>query len=529
MRHLPVQERQTRVDGRRLQTGAMGASAAALGASMLLSGTAGSEQIALPTASVLPVTPDAAGDAAVPFLVAKFGGEPAYTATPAPVALPSPAIDPMTGAVMETQDMGVAAAYPTFAPLPYAEAPIPAMALVSNVQEMAQAQTAAAPTDSGSFWPDNHWQSSTSSGSWLDGLVSLGISGGAVAMIGGGVWLLWRYINTEPSFDDAIVYTTFEESPCSRVSAANPDADVVYVAPGKDEDGDDLTYSIIEYDTDDSSLLQIDAETGEVRFINDPLYFSPGDLDRDGVYKFVIEVEDEDGNTATQAVEMTITRSAPNAFSQTAFTQEGGTMCGDEFTIQQSSGSPSLFDIAGGTGNDLAMVAAASDRNFGVDMGPGEDTFFVDASAPSTLESILVDLGEGRDTIDLDDHVPSLVIQNFDEDDLIFLNEGVVATNAGTLDPDQAGTLDPDQDEVGINGTNETVLYTPVPATLSVQIFTSEADAVTALAGNGIREVAAYHNGEHSFILIEDTAGVIQTTIKLEDYILTNYDQVDVA
>ena len=113
------------------------------------------------------------------------------------------------------------------------------------------------------------------------------------------------------------------------------------------------------------------------------------------------------------------------------------------------------------------------------------------------------------------------MIQNFDEDDLIFLNEGVVATNAGTLDPDQ--------DEVGINGTNETVLYTPVPATLSVQIFTSEADAVTALAGIGIREVAAYHNGEHSFILIEDTAGVIQTTIKLEDYILTNYDQVDVA
>ena len=196
-------------------------------------------------------------------------------------------------------------------------------------------------------------------------------------------------------------------------------------------------------------------------------------------------------------------------------------MCGDEFTIEQSSGSPSLFDIAGGTGNDLAMVAADSDTNFGVDLGPGEDTFFVDASAPSTLENILVDLGEGRDTIDLDDHVQSLVIQNFDEDDLIFLNEGVVATNAGTLDPGET--------VIGINGTTETVLYTPVPATLSVQIFTSEADAVSALAVGGGPEFAAYQNGEHSFILIENSAGVIQTTIKLEDYILTNYDQVDVA
>lgn len=525
MRQLPSQELQSRTGSIKLRTGAMGVSAAVLSASMLFAGRAGSQQAVTTTESTQPVLPDAAaalaGAAAEPVLIATFGGEATLPATPLSALLGGATIDPETGAASDLvaiAETGTAAgAAPSYAPLPALSAYPAVSALLTNAHELAQSTEAPA-DQTGSFWPEDHWRDDGSSGSWLDGLVSLSLSGAAVAMIGGGAWLLWRYINTEPEFDDSIVYLTFEESPCSRVTASDPDADVVYVAPGKDADGDDLTYSIVAHDTDDSALVAIDSETGEVRFINDPLYFSPGDLNRDGAYNFVIEVEDEDGNTATQAVEMTINRSSPNNFSQTDFVQNGGTVCGDEFEITDSSSSPSLFDVAGGMGNDLAHVLTNAVTNFGVDLGAGEDTLFVDETVVG-LESVLVDLGSGRDTIDLDAHVLSLVVQNFDADDLIFLDGGVVTT-------DGAGALD---ETATANGLSVSI-YEPAIATSSAQVFTSEQAAEAALTNTTFGEVVAYHNGEHSFIWVEESSSdTIATTIKLEDYVLSDYSQILVA
>lgn len=485
MRKLPLQEPLNRNRALKRGAGVAGASAAVLGASTVLAGKAGSQQAIAP---LPPLTPEDAGPAAEPVLIATFGSNPAPTPTVAAQALLQPVIDTATGLVIEGSTVASNDTAPTYAPLPMQGVAV--MSLVANVHDVAQAATpaaAAAAAQPDTFWPEGHWADDGSGGGWLGGLVSLTATTAAVAMIAGGGWLLWRYINTEPSFDDAIVYITFEENPCGEA---------VYTAPGKDADGDELTYSIVAYDTDDSSLLNIDAETGEVTFINDPLFLSPGDLDRDGVYNFVIEVEDEDGNTATQAVEMTIQAVPPTAFTQ-PFIQNGGTVCGDEFTITASSASPSLFDIAGGAGNDLAEVAAAV-TNFGVDLGTGEDTFYV---ASAGADYVLVDVGDGRDTVELDGDVASLVIQNFDADDLIYLNGGRVTDSAGL----------------------NVQLYT----SLSPIIFTSQAFAEAALLG-GDDWVVAYQNGEHSFILAED-GGTVATTIKLEDYILTDYSQIEVA
>ena len=487
MRQLPSPELHNRRRGLKRNASAVGASAFALGASSaLFAGKAGSE----PTALIPPPAPEDAGPVAEPVLIATFAGEPNAFLTPATNALPTPMIDPTSGAVIDGPALVLAPVEaPSFTPLP--QLGLTAASMVTNVQDVAQAtQGEEVAAVNGSFWPDGHWaDSGSTSNSWLDGIASFAVSGAAIGLLGAGGWLLWRYINTEPTFDDSLVFITFAESPAGSA---------VYTAPGKDADGDDLTYSIVAYDTDDSSLLQIDAETGEVTFINDPLVSSPGDLDRDGVYKFVIEVEDEDGNTATQTVEMTIAAGSPSAFSQT-FLQNGGSVFGDKFAITLSSGSPSLFDIAGGSGNDVAHVKSTV-TDFGVDLGAGEDTLWVEAAA----SELLVDLGDGRDTIELDVHVLSLVVQNFDADDIIYLDGGVNSPSAG----------------LGVDYDRE------LDGTVSVPYF-SEALAILNLDDD---EVVAYINGEDSFLLVSNaSAGTPATTIKLEDYILTDYSQIEVA
>lgn len=494
MRQLPSLELHNRRTGLKRNASTIGASAAVVGASALFAGKAGSQQMALQPPVQLPVAPAEAGPAAEPVLIATFAGEPAALATPASTTLPEPMIDPASGAVIDGSALAMASTdAPSFTPLP--QLGLPAVAMVANVQDLAQAAPGdQAAAGNGTYWPEGHWaDSGSTSSSWLDGVVSFAVSSAAVGLIGAGGWLLWRYINTEPTFDDALVFVTFEESPAGAA---------VYTAPGKDADGDDLTYSIVAYDTDDSSLLTIDAETGEVTFINDPLVSSPGDLDRDGVYKFVIQVEDEDGNTATQTVEMTISAGTPSDFDQTDFIQNGGSVFGDEFEISTSSASASLFDIAGGSGNDLAEVTGTF-ANFGVDLGAGEDTLWVVTGGGAS--NFLVDLGEeGRDTIELDADVLSLVVQNFDADDLIYLDGGVNTPSVGL-------GVDYDRELDGTVGTP----------------YFSEALALAKLGGD---EVVAYSNGQHSFLLISDgTAGTPATTIKLEDYILTDYSQIEVA
>jgi hypothetical protein len=121
----------------------------------------------------------------------------------------------------------------------------------------------------------------------------------------------------------------------------------------------------------------------------------------------------------------------------------------------------------------------------------------------AAASELLVDLGDGRDTIELDADVLSLVVQNFDADDIIYLGGGVNSPGSG-LDVDYDRELD---------------------GTVSVPYF-SEADAISNLEAD---EVVAYINGEDSFLLVKSSAEAPETTIKLEDYILTDYSQIEVA
>ena len=226
---------------------------------------------------------------------------------------------------------------------------------LGETSELAQTVTATAPVAAEesyrSFWPEGHWGDS-GSGGW-GGIIGTSLSLTSTVAGVGGAYLLWRSLNQAPTFEYPIVNETFTEQPCGEA---------VYTAPGKDANNqdEDLTYSIVASEFDDSNLVEIDND-GKVTFKQDPLFDSPGDRDRDGVYSFTVQVEDPRGETAEQA-------GIPDDREEGGFVdidtladpllfiQHGGSVCADHFEIDASSMSPSLFDISGGSGNDLADI-----------------------------------------------------------------------------------------------------------------------------------------------------------------------------
>jgi len=372
--------------------------------------------------------------------------------------------------------------------------PVPAVNLLGETTELAQTVTATAPVAPAesyeSYWPEGHWGDSGSSG-W-GGIIGTSLSlSGTVAGVGG-AYLLWRSLNEAPTFEYPIIRETFTEQPCGEA---------VYTAPGKDSNNldEDLTYSIVASEFDDSDLVQIDND-GKVTFKQDPLYDSPGDRDRDGVYSFTVQVEDPRGETAEQAVFLTIERKSGFLAIDDSllFIQHGGSVCADHFEIDASSESPSLFDISGGSGNDLADIDGDTVTDIGIQLGAGADTLFVDAGV-TTVQDVLVDLGDGRDTIELDRDVTSLVVQNFDADDLLILDGGRLTASVGL--------------DVALYGGTTSKVYTSELLALDALTITHD-------------EVVAYQNGQDSYLLVEDDSGAISTTVKFEDTILTDYSQI---
>ena len=468
---------------RRTRATAGGASAAILaaaGASTLLPAAAAQAQ----DGAFTPSPAVAGAEAAQTAPVAEMAAEPVLLSSLATQAAPTMA----PGSIAPLAAPG---AVPRVLP-----GAMPAVSLLGETSELAQMVTATAPVAADesyeSFWPEGHWGDS-GSGGWA-GIIGTSLSlTGTVAGVGG-AYLLWRSLNQAPTFEYPIVKETSTEQPCGEA---------VYTAPGKDANNqdEDLTYSIVASEFDDSDLVEIDND-GKVTFKQDPLYDSPGDRDRDGVYSFTVQVEDPRGETAEQAVFLTIEGKAALDFvaidGTLDFIQHGGSVCADHFEIDASSMSPSLFDISGGSGNDLADIHAADVTDIGIRLGAGGDTLFVD-NAATGVQNVLIDLGDGRDTIELDAHVQTMVVQNFDADDLLILDGGRLTDGVG----------------LGV------AFYTAAPV-----VFTSELLALGALTPTTINEVVAYQNGQDSYLLVENGAGTISTTVKFEDTILTDYSQI---
>lgn len=489
------------------KAGALGAGAVALGAASLVARDAGS-QAAVVSANPIDTTDDALAAAEPVLVAAQDLAEQAV-----PMAFGVVPVVPGSAAVEFADAVGAVGYAPVavpFTPLTVGQ-PAPASSLVGNLQQIAQATPAdaigaSATGGSESFWPEGHWADDQANGGFLGTALGVGGGLGVTALLAAGGWYAWQYIYGQPSFDHSIVYLKFKEGLCG---------DPVYTAPGK---GRELTYSIVENLTDDSSLLEIDPETGEITFIDDPQVDSPGDLDRDGVYKFVVEIEDGNGNTATQVVELTIEdpSDTPFVFEQdSAFLQHGASTCADDVTVTATAFGPSVEDISTGQGNDFVDVQSGA-GTVGIELGSGGDTLKVSSATPTSFS---VDVGTGRDTILLAADVLSLEIENFDEDDLLNLAGYGDLTLVAPVVKD-GSTKETATDFTG-SGALRAAAATPGQ---TVQLFSSEEDALDAISTN---EFAFYQNGEDTFMVIEgDGTADPDTTIKFEDVVLTDYSNL---
>ena len=441
--------------------GASAAILAAAGASSLLPTAAAQAQesasLTAPTFAALTPSSAVAGfEAAQTALVSEFAAEPVLLSSL--TAEVTPAMTPANVA-------------PLAAPVAVSGA-VPAVSFLGETSELAQTLTATAPVAAEenyeSFWPEGHWGDS-GSGGW-GGIIGTGLSLTTTIAGAGGAYLLWRSLNEAPHFDLPLRYENFEESP--RGSA-------VMTVQAFDDDNDTLEYSIVESLTDDSRLLEISPETGEITFISDPQVRSPGDRDVDGVYDFTVQVEDSHGETDRQTVELTMVPAFVPTFNQNAnFLLPGSSEYADFIEITSSGSAPSLNEISTGLGNDYVEVQGTV-GNLGIELGGGEDTIVFDTN---TSNSITLDTGDGVDMITLKNDVTSLVIQNFGAFDVLNL--------------------------ILVTGGNQTIGHYD--------------NGIAAANHLSILEtVSAYNNGEDSFVLVGATPASPSTTIKFEDTIIT--------
>ena len=105
-----------------------------------------------------------------------------------------------------------------------------------------------------------------------------------------------------------ISVTNVNEAPTitSAASASVPEntSGTIYNATTTDPENDTLTYALSGTDQDD---FIIDPSRGAISFVNKPDHESPTDADTNNVYQVTLEVSDGNGNSASQALTITVT------------------------------------------------------------------------------------------------------------------------------------------------------------------------------------------------------------------------------
>ena len=160
--------------------------------------------------------------------------------------------------------------------------------------------------------------------------------------------------------DNAPVFT----SPATANAQENQTA--AYMAAATDADGDTLVYSL---SGTDAALFTIDANTGEVSFIEAPDFEAPGDDGGDNVYDIIVTASDGT-NSTDHNVAITVTNDNDNApvFTSpaTANAQENQTAAymaaatdadGDTLVYSLSGTDAALFTIDAATGEVSFMAA----------------------------------------------------------------------------------------------------------------------------------------------------------------------------
>ena len=196
-------------------------------------------------------------------------------------------------------------------------------------------------------------------------------------------------------------------SPAAANAQENQTA--AYMAAATDADGDTLVYSL---SGTDAALFTIDANTGEVSFIEAPDFEAPGDDGGDNVYDIIVTASD--GTTDTeQAVAITVTNENDNApvFTSpaTANAQENQTAAymaaaadadGDTLVYSLSGTDSDLFTINAATG-EVSFIEAPDFEAPGDDGGDNVYDIIVTASdgTNSTDHNVAITVTNDNDNI----------------------------------------------------------------------------------------------------------------------------------
>ena len=144
--------------------------------------------------------------------------------------------------------------------------------------------------------------------------------------------------------------TDVNEAPAFSSSSVTMEVDensnnFTYTASVADPDKlDTLTYQLFATDVDD---FKIDASSGAISFVSAPNYEAPTDANTNNVYELELEVSDEEGLSATQAITITVNDINDNSPSIDS---------GQSFEIQENSNEDVLVGTAKATDGDADTI-----------------------------------------------------------------------------------------------------------------------------------------------------------------------------
>ena len=115
-------------------------------------------------------------------------------------------------------------------------------------------------------------------------------------------------LNAEADLELFVSVTDVNEAPIidSTTSASIPEntSGTIYTTEATDPENDTLTYDL--YGTDQDDFI-INPSSGAIAFVNTPDHETPTDADSNNVYKVTLEVSDGNGNSASQALAISVT------------------------------------------------------------------------------------------------------------------------------------------------------------------------------------------------------------------------------
>ena len=106
------------------------------------------------------------------------------------------------------------------------------------------------------------------------------------------------------SVTDSNEIPTITSATSASITENTSIATTIYTASATDPENDTLAYSLSGTDQDD---FIIDPSSGAINFANTPNYEAPTDADTNNVYQVTLEVSDGNGNSASQALTITVT------------------------------------------------------------------------------------------------------------------------------------------------------------------------------------------------------------------------------